>query len=161
MRAVGRCDGATAGCEVSRPRLDGVEHAPVWSGPRRRSSRHIPYAIFARHGRPRGKQRRQRMRVPPRSRDSRSSFVASVRRFGPRDRQCRPSARRHVRHTWRGDRHEDGIYEPRHPNDRLLRGHERDDERARTVAPAGPLDGSLEAESTTGASSSSRSSSAM
>lgn len=22
----GRCDGATAGCEVSRPRLDGVEH---------------------------------------------------------------------------------------------------------------------------------------
>ncbi|BCG97455.1 putative transposase for insertion sequence element ISRM3-like protein [Mesorhizobium sp. 131-2-1] len=30
--------------------------APVWSGPRRRSCRHIPYAIFVRHGRPRGKE---------------------------------------------------------------------------------------------------------
>src|SRR6476660_7685071 len=44
---------------------------------------------------------------------------------------------------------EDGTYEPRHPNDAVA-GHERDDERARTIAPAGPFDGSPEAEGTTG-----------
>lgn len=86
----GRCDGATAGCEVSRPRLDGVEHGAILErteGVGRAAT--FPCAIFVRHGRPRGKEWCTRMRVPPRSRYSRSSFVASVRRFGPRDRQCR------------------------------------------------------------------------
>ncbi|MER9587032.1 transposase [Mesorhizobium sp. M0276] len=86
----GRCDGATAGCEVSRPRLDGVEHGAILErteGVGRAAT--FPCAIFVRHGRPRGKEWCERMRVPPRSRYSRSSFVASVRRFGPRDRQCR------------------------------------------------------------------------
>ncbi|MER8524380.1 transposase, partial [Mesorhizobium sp. M1076] len=86
----GRCDGAAAGCEVSRPRLDGVEHGAILErteGVGRAAT--FPCAIFVRHGRPRGKEWCERMRVPPRSRYSRSSFVASVRRFGPRDRQCR------------------------------------------------------------------------
>ena len=43
---------------------------------------------------------------------------------------------------------EGGTYEPRHPN--AIAGHERDDERARTIAPAGPFDGSPEAEGKTG-----------
>lgn len=41
------------------------------------------------HGRPRGEERRLRMRAPPRSLHSRSSFAASVHRFGPLGRQCR------------------------------------------------------------------------
>ncbi|MER9839623.1 transposase, partial [Mesorhizobium sp. M0145] len=85
-----------AGAMAARPAarfpghaLTASSTAPVWSGPRRRSCRHVRYAIFVRHGRPRGKEWCERMRVPPRSRYSRSSFVASVRRFGPRGRQCR------------------------------------------------------------------------
>jgi hypothetical protein len=44
---------------------------------------------FALHGRPRGEERRLRMKAPSRSHYRRSSLVASVRRFGPRGRQCR------------------------------------------------------------------------
>ncbi|CAM5310589.1 hypothetical protein ATER59S_00858 [Aquamicrobium terrae] len=46
-------------------------------------------AIIPWHGRPRGEERCRRMKAPPRSLQSRSSFVASVRRFGPLGRQCR------------------------------------------------------------------------
>lgn len=61
----GRCDGARAGCEVTSPRLDGVEHGASLEGPRRRSCRHIPYAVFVRHGRPCDKEWCEGMRVPP------------------------------------------------------------------------------------------------
>jgi hypothetical protein len=60
--------------------------APAWGRSGRQSScQHLPYVIFRAA---RTTAWRERMRAPPRTPYSRSSFVASLRRFGL-DRQCR------------------------------------------------------------------------